>query len=34
MRKIVKGDLEGLNVSKDLALNRSAWKTNIYVPEP
>jgi hypothetical protein len=25
---------EGWNVPKDLALNRSAWKTAIHVPEP
>jgi len=26
--------LKGWNISKDLALDRSAWKTAIHVPEP
>jgi len=30
----VKGDLRGWNIAKDLAMNRSAWKTAIHVPEP
>ena len=30
----IKGDLKGWNISKDLALDRSAWKTAIHVPEP
>ena len=29
----IKGDLKGWNIPKDLALDRSAWKTAIYVPE-
>ena len=29
-----KGDLKGWNIPKDLALDRSAWKTAIHVPEP
>jgi hypothetical protein len=29
----VKGDLTGCNAPKALALNRSAWKTAIYVLE-
>ena len=28
-----KGDLKGWNISKDLALDRSAWKAAIHVPE-
>jgi len=28
------GDLKGWNIPKDLALDRSAWKTAIHVPEP
>ena len=30
----IKGDLKGWNIPKDLALDRSAWKTAIHVPEP
>lgn len=30
----IKGDLKGWNISKDLVLNRSAWKIAIHVPEP
>ena len=30
----IKEDLKGWNISKDLALDRSAWKTAIHVPEP
>ena len=30
----IKGDLNGWNIPKDLALDRSAWKTAIHVPEP
>jgi len=30
----IKGDLKGCNIPKDLALDRSAWKTAIHVPEP
>ena len=30
----IKGDLKGWNIPKDLALDRSAWKTTIHVPEP
>ena len=30
----IKGDLKGWNIPKDLALNRSAWKIAIQVPEP
>jgi len=26
--------LKGWNILKDLALDRSAWKTAIHVPEP
>jgi len=26
--------LKGWNIPKDLALDRSAWKTAIHVPEP
>ena len=29
-----KGDLKGWNIPKDLALDRSAWKTAIHVPKP
>ena len=29
----IKGDLKGWNIPKDLALDRSAWKTAIHVPE-
>ena len=27
-------DLKGWNIPKDLALDRSTWKTAIHVPEP
>ena len=30
----IKGDLKGWNIPKDLALDSSAWKTAIHVPEP
>ena len=30
----IKRDLKGWNMPKDLALDRSAWKTTIHVPEP
>jgi len=30
----IKRDLKGWNIPKDLALDRSAWKTAIHVPEP
>ena len=30
----IKGDLKGCNIPKDLALDRSASKTAIHVPEP
>ena len=30
----IKGDLKGWNIPKDLALDRSAGKTAIHVPEP
>ena len=30
----IKGDLKGWNILKDLALDRSAWKTVIHVLEP
>ena len=30
----IKGDLKGCNIPKDLALDRSAWKIAIHVPEP
>ena len=30
----IKEDLKGWNIPKDLALDRSAWKTAIHVPEP
>ena len=30
----IKGDLNGWNIPKDLALDRSAWKTAIHVSEP
>ena len=30
----IKGDLKGWNIPKDLALDRSAWKTTIHMPEP
>jgi hypothetical protein len=30
----IKVDLKGWNISKDLVLNRSAWKIAIHVPEP
>jgi hypothetical protein len=30
----VKGDLKGWNITKGLALNRSAWKIIIHVPKP
>ena len=30
----VKEDLNGWNISKDLALDISAWKTTIHVSEP
>ena len=30
----VKNDLKEWNVSQELALDRSAWKLAIYVPEP
>jgi len=30
----IKGDLKGCNIPKDLALDRSAWKTAIHVSEP
>jgi hypothetical protein len=29
----VKGDLKGWDTLKDLALNKSAWKTAIHVPD-
>ena len=29
----IKGDLKGWNIPKDLALDRSAWKTVIHVSE-
>ena len=29
----IKGDLKGWNIPKDLALDRSAWKTDIHVSE-
>jgi hypothetical protein len=31
--KIVKRDLKGWDISRDLYLDRSAWKTAIDVPE-
>jgi hypothetical protein len=34
LEELVKEDLKGWNIPKDLALNRSAWKTCIYVIEP
>ena len=30
----IKGDLKRWNIPKELALDRSAWKTAIHVPEP
>ena len=30
----IKGDLKGWNIPKDLALDRSAWKKAIHVPNP
>ena len=30
----IKGVLKGWNIPKELALDRSAWKTVIHVPEP
>ena len=30
----IKRDLKGWNIPKDLALDRSAWKTAIHVPKP
>jgi len=30
----IKGNLKGWNIPKDLALDRSAWKIAIHVPEP
>ena len=30
----IKGDLKGQNIPKDLALDRSAWKTAIHVAKP
>ena len=33
-RDTVKGDLKKYNVPKDLATNRSTWKTFIHVTEP
>ena len=30
----IKGDLKEWNIPKDLALDRSAWKIAIHVPEP
>jgi hypothetical protein len=33
MRRASKRRLEGWDISKDLILKRSAWKTNIHVPE-
>jgi len=32
--EVIKGDLKGWNIPKDLALDKSAWKTAIHVPEP
>jgi hypothetical protein len=34
MEKAVKGDLKGWGIPKDLALNGSARKATIHVPEP
>jgi hypothetical protein len=31
--EVVKRDLKGRDILKDLDLNRSAWKTIIHVPE-
>lgn len=30
----VKRDLKGWNITKELAMNRAAWKLAIHVPEP
>jgi hypothetical protein len=32
--KSIKRDLKEWNISKDLAMNRSAWRLTINVPEP
>ena len=32
--EIIKRDLKGWNIPKDLDLDRRAWKTVIHVPEP
>jgi hypothetical protein len=34
MEKEVKGELKGYDIPKDLAFNRSAWKTAIHVLRP
>jgi hypothetical protein len=34
LEEAIKGDLKGCNIPKDLALNKSAWKTAIYMFEP
>jgi hypothetical protein len=34
LKEAVQGDLEGWNIPKDLALNKSEWKITIHVPEP
>jgi hypothetical protein len=33
-REAIKRDLKGWDISRDLCLDRSAWKTAIDVPEP
>jgi hypothetical protein len=33
-KKIVKGDLKGWNIPKVLAVNMSAWKRAIHMPQP
>jgi hypothetical protein len=33
-KEAIKGDLKGWNIPKDLALDRSAWKTTIHVLKP
>jgi hypothetical protein len=32
--KVIKRDLKEWNISKELALDMSAWKMVIHVPEP
>jgi hypothetical protein len=32
-KEAIKGDLKGCDIPKDLALNMSAYKTTIHVPE-